>query len=348
MNTNEITPSTPTDNEEESNLITCKNCEAQFTGKYCSNCGQSVKEMERPLRFMIVDFMGTIVSFDTRLIKTLVAVLFKPAHLTIDFLEGRRARYMPPFRFYVFISFVMFLLISKVSSNSIVGNKITGDISVDEIKENASAIMDSIGYSQDSLSVAIRREVNKELAEANLDTIGVDKVGEVFPDQEDIIKGMEDFNFNIGVGNDEMESKLKRNVKKIVDYPELYVNKLYQYASWAFFLFMPVFAFFLYISFFRSKPLFIGHLIFALNIHSFLFTITTLVIIINLVLPDKGIHPEGYLFWFVPIYQVVGARALYKRTWVKSFFKMLLVWIMYSFVWIIGAILIAALAFIDL
>lgn len=346
MNPNEIAPSTPTDNEAESHLITCKNCEAQFEGKYCSHCGQSVKEMERPLRFMIVDFMGTIVSFDTRLIKTLVAVLFKPARLTIDFLEGRRARYMPPFRFYVFISFVMFLLISKVTSNSITNTKINGDLSTDEITEGAFALIDSMEHSQDSISVTIRQEVNKELANANLDTINAQKEGELFPGYDGISKGMEAIKDE--ANNPESDSKWKRNVKKVVDYPELYVNKLYQYASWAFFLFMPVFAFFLYISFFRTKPLFIGHLIFALNIHSFLFTITTLVIIINLILPDKGIHPEGYLFWFVPIYQVAGAKALYKRTWVKSFFKMLLVWIMYSFVWIVGAILIAALAFIDL
>ena len=59
---------------------------------------------------MIVDFMGTFVSFDTRLVKTLVAILFKPGKLTQDFLDGKRARYMPPFRFYVFASFVMFFI----------------------------------------------------------------------------------------------------------------------------------------------------------------------------------------------------------------------------------------------
>ena len=103
-------------------LLTCKNCDHQFTGKFCSNCGQSVKELERPIRFMIADFMGTIITFDTRLIKTLVTILFKPGCLTIDFLAGKRARYMPPFRFYLFISFVMFLLISTVTSNSIKNN----------------------------------------------------------------------------------------------------------------------------------------------------------------------------------------------------------------------------------
>ncbi len=345
MTANHTSPEALNDNEVKPEVLTCKNCDYQFVGKFCSNCGQSVKEMERPLRFMIVDFVGTIVTFDTRVIKTLVAVLFKPARLTIDFLEGRRARYMPPFRFYVLISFVMFLLMSKVTSDSIEGKQITGDLSAKEITESAKALVDSISYSQDSLSVAIRTQVNKELAEAQLDTINSENEDEAFSGFNGIAKGIE---FIKEEASDPNDSKWERNVKKVVDYPELYVNKLYQYASWAFFLFMPVFAFFLYISFFRTKPLFIGHLIFALNIHSFLFTITTLVILINLVLPDKAIHPEGYLFWLVPIYQVAGARALYKRSWVKSFFKMLLVWFMYSFVWIVGAILIATLAFIDL
>ena len=343
MTASENKPNTPDDKEVKLDLLICKNCEHQFVGKYCPNCGQSVKEMERPIRFMIVDFMGTIVSFDTRLIKTLVAILFKPARLTTDFLEGRRARYMPPFRFYVFISFVMFLLISNVTSDSISGAKITGNMSVDDLATSAIAMVDSLEHSQDSLSVAIRHEINRELADANLDTLNAEKEDEYFPGYNGIAKGIEAIKEE--ADKPEGDSKWHRNIKKIVDYPELYMNKLYQYASWAFFLFMPVFAFFLWISFFRTKPLFIGHLIFALNIHSFLFTITTIVILINLILPDKAVHPEGYLFLLVPFYQVVGARKLYKRSWVKSFFKMMLVWFMYSFVWIVGAITIVALAF---
>lgn len=347
MSANETAPKDIQQNTVEQEELICKNCETRFNGKFCPNCGQSVKELERPLRFMIVDFVGTIVTFDTRLVKTLVAVLFKPARLTKDFLEGKRARYMPPFRFYLFISFVMFLLISKMTSDSIEGKNITGDFSSDELADKAVALVDSIEHSEDSLSISIKEEVKRELAAANIDTasLNLNDSNEVFPGYNGIAEGIEAIKEEANKPENESNSKWRRNIKKIVDYPELYMNKLYQYASWAFFLFMPVFAFLLWISFFRSRPLFIGHLIFALNIHSFIFTITTIVLLVNLIIPGKNVYPEGYLFCLVPVYQVVGARSLYRKSWVKSFFKMSLVWMMYSFIWIIGAIVIAALAF---
>ena len=98
-----------TNSKEE---YTCKNCSKKFYGNYCPECGQSVKEFERPFQFLIVDFMGNIFAFDTRFWKTFVAILFKPGTLILDYVKGHRVKYMPPFRFYVFISFVFFLLLN--------------------------------------------------------------------------------------------------------------------------------------------------------------------------------------------------------------------------------------------
>jgi hypothetical protein len=102
-----------TNNKEE---YTCKNCGERFHGNYCPECGQSVKEFERPVQFLIVDFMGNMFAFDTRFWKTFVAVLFKPGTLALDYVKGHRVKYMPPFRFYVFISFIFFLLLSYYTS----------------------------------------------------------------------------------------------------------------------------------------------------------------------------------------------------------------------------------------
>lgn len=100
-------------NKEE---YTCKNCGKKFIGNFCPECGQSVKEFERPIQFLIIDFMGNIFAFDTRFWKTFVAVLFKPGILAKDYVKGHRMKYMPPFRFYVFISFIFFLLLNIYSS----------------------------------------------------------------------------------------------------------------------------------------------------------------------------------------------------------------------------------------
>lgn len=325
--------------ETEAQTIVCKNCDTPFEGQYCPNCGQHVKELERPIRFMFVDFMGTVVSFDTRLVKTLVAILFKPGKLTQDFLDGKRARYMPPFRFYVFISFVMFLLVSTITNSSIKENNFTvfGDGN-----DNAMVKIDSDSAQviKDSVMTAVDHELKNSLDSVEYasykNAIAVDSI----PDQiDDFMQGIED-----AVEGDE-DSKYAATAKLIKEHPELYMNKLYQFTSWSLFLFMPLFAFFLWISFMRSKKLYIGHLIFGLNIHSFIFTITALVIAVALIFPNSNTAWMGYLYWSLPIYQVIGARRLYKRKWVSTFFKMTLVWFMYGFVWLVGLIMLLVFSF---
>ncbi|WP_430816610.1 DUF3667 domain-containing protein [Carboxylicivirga sp. RSCT41] len=321
----------------EPELITCKNCDHQFNGKFCSNCGQSVKELERPIRFMIADFMGTIITFDTRLVKTLVTILFKPGFLTVDYLAGKRARYMPPFRFYLFISFVMFLLMSFITNKSIKDNYDSTKEDINDVKGNAKALVDSVQNGTDTIYVATREAIQAELDSAAIDSTDVDDIDSFISSIEDVVDDVEDD-----------DSKYGKTAKMIQQYPELYINKLYQFTSWSLFLFMPIFAFLLWISFYRTKKLYIGHLIFALNIHSFIFTITAIVIGVNLIFKNHSTAWIGYLYFLVPIYQVIGARRIYKRKWINAFFKMTLIWMMYGFVWLVGLIIIATLSFVGL
>lgn len=97
--------------------ISCKNCGTQYTGNYCPECGQSSKSFDKPFRFLIADFAGNIFAFDTRLWSTIKAVLIHPGQMTMDLMNGKRARYVPPFRLYVFVSFIFFLLINFTVSN---------------------------------------------------------------------------------------------------------------------------------------------------------------------------------------------------------------------------------------
>ncbi|MCG8580805.1 MAG: DUF3667 domain-containing protein [Bacteroidales bacterium] len=324
-------------NTNQPELISCKNCDHQFSGKFCSNCGQSVKELERPIRFMIADFMGTIITFDTRLVKTLVTILFKPGYLTVDYLSGKRARYMPPFRFYLFVSFVMFLLMSFITNKSIKDNYDSSKEDIALTKNNATALIDSVQNGTDSIYVATREAIKTELDSASIDSTDLDDIDSFISSMEEVVEDVED-----------EDSKYGKTAKMIKDYPELYINKLYQFTSWSLFLFMPIFAFLLWISFYRTKKLYIGHLIFALNIHSFIFTVTAIVIGVNLIFKNYSTAWIGYLYFLVPIYQVVGARRIYKRKWINSFFKMTLIWMMYGFVWLVGLIIIATLSFFGL
>lgn len=98
--------------EVRKDIISCKNCETRYIGNYCPECGQSSKRYDKPFRFIIADFAGNIFAFDTRLWSTIRAVLINPGQMAMDIMNGKRARYVPPFRLYVFISFIFFLLIN--------------------------------------------------------------------------------------------------------------------------------------------------------------------------------------------------------------------------------------------
>ena len=54
----------------------------------------------------------TISHADSRLWRTLRALLFRPGYLSQQFLAGRRARYLSPFRLYFVLSVLFFLMVS--------------------------------------------------------------------------------------------------------------------------------------------------------------------------------------------------------------------------------------------
>ena len=63
--------------------------------------------------------MEDVLDLDSRFMRTIKPLLFKPGRLTRDYMEGRRFRYAPPMRLYIFSSIVFFLLAALLSSDAI-------------------------------------------------------------------------------------------------------------------------------------------------------------------------------------------------------------------------------------
>lgn len=112
----------------------CLNCNFQLRPEdnFCPNCGQENNVRNVPARYLIVELFEGFYSFDTKLWNTIKASLLKPGKITLDYLEGKRARYVPPLKFYLFISFVFFLLLGKLSDNAIDSSNINGEILSDD------------------------------------------------------------------------------------------------------------------------------------------------------------------------------------------------------------------------
>jgi hypothetical protein len=59
-----------------------------------------------------MEALETVFHFEGKFFRNIVTLLFQPGRLTAEFNAGRRAAQMPPFRLYIFVSFVFFLLVS--------------------------------------------------------------------------------------------------------------------------------------------------------------------------------------------------------------------------------------------
>jgi hypothetical protein len=96
----------------------CANCGATVSGAYCSACGQRVQHHVPSLAEFLGEAAEVFTHADSRLWRTFVPLLFRPGFLTQQFLRGRRASYLPPFRLYIVVSLLFFLVFSLTAQVS--------------------------------------------------------------------------------------------------------------------------------------------------------------------------------------------------------------------------------------
>jgi uncharacterized protein DUF3667 len=88
----------------------CLNCGTSLGGAFCSACGQRDIPAYPSTRELAIDAIAEFSGWDGRLASTFRALVRKPGMLTLEFLEGRRVRYISPLRLYLTASLVYFLL----------------------------------------------------------------------------------------------------------------------------------------------------------------------------------------------------------------------------------------------
>ncbi|MBL6690824.1 MAG: DUF3667 domain-containing protein [Pseudomonadales bacterium] len=94
---------------------TCPNCDTVVNGPFCSTCGQSQKNLNKQIWTLTGELLDDVVRLDSRVVRTLGALIFKPGFLTREYFLGRRARYSPPVRLYLIVSFLFFFLMPALN-----------------------------------------------------------------------------------------------------------------------------------------------------------------------------------------------------------------------------------------
>jgi hypothetical protein len=285
-------------------FIICPNCGTEEVGKYCPNCGQSNKDFNKPVKEIAGDLLDSI-NLDIRLLNTLFPFFTKPGFLAQEYFKGKRKKYVPPMRMYMFVSLVFFFLV-----------QINDKANFSDIAEIANTpIPDSAKH---ELAVAFN-EVDSSLTKSLTDLSLLDK--------EELRKNVE--------SDSTMGAGLKEIIiggMNVTENPDIFRDKFLKNISYVLFLLMPFFAFLLALILRRSKKLYVHHLIFSINLHSFIFGFTSLLLVFELIFPKNTFDVFTLLILGIPLYLMFGIRNFYNRSYIRSFFKTIGISILYSFV----------------
>jgi hypothetical protein len=88
----------------------CRNCGEPAPGTYCPACGQATRLHPPSVGEFLHEFVGHYIALEGSLWRTLAMLLLRPGRLTLDYLQGRRARYLPPLRLYLTFSVLLVAL----------------------------------------------------------------------------------------------------------------------------------------------------------------------------------------------------------------------------------------------
>ena len=87
----------------------CANCETVVEDRFCTTCGQLASDFHRPIWDLVMSSLADVFALDGRLWRSLPMLLFRPGRMTRNYLDGKRARYVPPFRMFLMASVIFFL-----------------------------------------------------------------------------------------------------------------------------------------------------------------------------------------------------------------------------------------------
>ena len=92
----------------------CLNCGTALVGSHCHACGQR-GEVHRTLRQFGHDLLHGVLHFEGKLWRTVPALVWRPGQLTREYIDGKRARYISPIAFFLFVVLVTYVGFSALA-----------------------------------------------------------------------------------------------------------------------------------------------------------------------------------------------------------------------------------------
>lgn len=327
----------------------CLNCGTPLAGQYCGECGQRAQSRLISIWELTQEAFGDLFELDSRLWRTLIPLAVRPGRLTRDYLQGRRARFMPPFRTYLVLSILFFVIAFFDPRESL------------SILFEPTAPEESAATASPRSADEIRAEVMKDLVDSGVllpeQAAGIeqdDAGAEVLPRDD----GESGLNFRLGEGNggadghcddfdlddapDWLRTRLTPERLKAVcervtaDDGRTFVSRLLDNVPAALFILLPLMALVLKLLYPLSRRYYVEHLLFVVHFHAFVFLILTLQVLFSRVaalvsVPEALAAISGIVvFFYVPIYLYKGMRRVYEQGHFLTLSKFLVLFVTYA------------------
>ena len=303
--------------------VYCRNCGEAAPGKFCPACGQDTGRDRASLR-------AWLRRFASHYLKTF-ALLCVPGQLTLEYRQGRIARYVLPLRLYLALSFLFFLFFNGQLGSHLMWISDNDDKAVVAESEDTADAPEALRRASAPAPAA------SVVAPASQAASGVPRLQ---------IRG------DVGGSSAELEmseckapflavcERIQRQVRAYKAYPE---GWLAQYRARAvanlpsaIFVLMPLFASLVMLNYRSRRVAYHEHLVFSFHMHSFWFVAMAATILL----------PAAFSFWVVLgvwAYGVTAMKRVYGGRWWPTLLRASLVSTLYLLLVLIVSVLLLML-----
>lgn len=289
----------------------CANCGVPLKGPYCYACGQPTRSFIRALPGLIREIASDTLYYDSRMWRTLYALICKPGTLSHEYVFGRRARYTSPIRLYLVSSILAFLMVGLAVD--------TEDLTLFGGSAPDSAVADEETARQPVISFggeAWDREDNP---------LEIDSLGQ---------KGNAWLNRQI--------EKLVENSREARRDPQRFVRTALGMLPQTMFVLLPLFSALTGLFYLFARRYYIEHLLLQVHNHSFIFLALIALYLLDATgsaLAAAGFYASNVLagslslasilVWlWIPVYLFLSLKRFYEQGWILTSLKfMALAWV---------------------
>jgi hypothetical protein len=346
----------------------CLNCGSHVEEHYCSKCGQPNIELKESFWAFIGNSIAHYFHFDSKFFQTMTPLLTKPGMVTLDYIAGKRARYINPVNLYIFVSIVYFLIVPAARETHTDKNlekaRAMRAASLDSAQttiNKAGSFKEMLKYGLDKAKITVAISEYKSMTfqsqmnyldsvkKLRVDSADSESLNDLIHSLQRINDSRQDSTFESYMIRqqrlpvNERDNWYERELKK----REIKVSAKSAKGDWTigeeikkykpkqYFLLMPLLAFFIMVSFRKNHIYYLDHLIFTIHGMTayFIVSIVCYPVIKYIFGIDStlGNIMEFAIFIWVCWYLYTGLRVFYNRPKGKTIFKMVGLFFLYTF-----------------